>query len=339
MSNTNLCSSWTKLNPPPDAFYTECLLINDNEFVIVPHKDGISKKGDGDGIYKYNATIKCWNKIMDYPKDFVSFYQSATIDKDKQIIYTCSDVQFTKINLNTKDITKVSNNYPMGYIPGIIFENGNVHIIGGNFNNKHYIFDETKSEFKLICDFGHDQNVSPESFYFKRNKSIITPCYKRNNKENPVSIMEFKNNKWTDWNIGNCEYLAASKICATTNEDYLIFITGFDFKLKDYHQFIFVYNVRNHKLIKSDIEAPLNYDACPVITRNGERDNLLTVGFINYCYKMEEFKDVQAMPFYLIKLIGEWVYFETLHALIGEDLSRTHWIIDVDKIIASILNK
>ena len=92
---------------------------------------------------------------------------------------------------------------------------------------------------------------------------------------------------------------------------------------------------------KSDIKTPTIARATAIITRDDERDSLLTFGFVNQCYKMEEFGDVQALPFYIIKLMEKWVCFEMIHViqLLTNDLPVVHWTMDVDKIIESTLTK
>ena len=86
--------------------------------------------------------------------------------------------------------------------------------------------------------------------------------------------MEFINNKWNDWNIKNCQYLAGSSICATMNEDYLIFVGGYNAESDAYHQCIFVYDVRNKRLSKSNIKCPLYFEIFPIVTKNDERDTV-----------------------------------------------------------------
>ena len=66
----------------------------------------------------------------------------------------------------------------------------------------------------------------------------------------------------------------------------------------------------------------------------------MTFGFVNECYKTGPFQGVQRLPFYLIKLIANWVCFEELHLLIKhdqDDPKAFHWMINVDNIIESTL--
>ena len=70
--------------------------------------------------------------------------------------------------------------------------------------------------------------------------------------------MEFKNNKWNDWDMKDIdnEYLCSLDICTTTIEDYLIFLGGYDLKSDANLKYIFVYDFKRNKMVKSDIETP-----------------------------------------------------------------------------------
>ena len=75
-----------------------------------------------------------------------------------------------------------------------------------------------------------------------------------------------------------------------------------------------------------------------IITRNNRKENMVTFGFVNKCYKGKEYENIQHLPFYLIKFIERWVCYETLHLMTGspDDIAKVnHWIIGVDKIIDS----
>ena len=94
-----------------------------------------------------------------------------------------------------------------------------------------------------------------------------------------------------------------------------------------------------NKLFKHTIETPNSWSGpwLGMTTKNDKNDDLLTFGYVNRCYKMPDFKGVQVLPFYLIKLIKEWVCFETLHLLqLNKDWSWTDWTIDVDIILRPV---
>ena len=317
--------------------------------MIVPQYPDTTQN-DANGIYKYNSICREWTKILDYPKDFISTGHLSTIDQKQQIIYVCNEQsQLLKINLINKSIEIMSYKANFGAFPRIIFFNDKIHIIGGIGikRGKHNIFCRTRNEFDEIYDFNRSTEHGFQSHFTwisKPRASIITTTYDHNNKKSPVSVIEFKNNKWTNIDIKNCKYLLGSSIISTTNGDYFIFLSGCEntpnFKC---HQLIFVYYVKHKKLAKSNITTPAT-DAIgkATLTRNEEFEDLLTFGYVHDCYKIKNFKNMRMIPFYLIQLIGKWICYETIHLFTvqnDKDRTKKHWTIDVDKIIQSVMSE
>ena len=340
-----MATRWKLLGNPPNAKHNRLLSLNHNEFLIVPQKALFTSKHEcSDGIYKYSSIIGKWTKIIDYPTNFRSTRHFSTIDPKNKIIYIGNgQSKLIKINLTTKSINIITINYVnLGKFPGILFANDNIHVIGGNDHNKHFIYNQPNQDFDLLYDFDVKHQV-PSSFplFLKTRKSIIATVWNRSNESVPVSVMEYKDNKWTDLNITNCQYLFHAHIIATTKEDYLIFMAGIDVKKEVFHQWIFVYDMNNKKLLKSMVEVPTR-DSMATITRNEENEDLLTFGFVRKCYKLSKFRNIQFMPFYLIKLIRKWICYETVHLITipsndksddKEICAANHWTIDVDQII------
>ena len=335
--------SWIKCSPPPHSVFGTLLPLNTYEFIIVPQAHPNDKRyKDLDGIYKYNSIHKQWSKIFDYPdlSYFTSVGHRSAIDIKNQIVYACSRSKLLKIDLNTKTMKIIYLNYYVGNFPGTIFANDSLHIIGGVLNNSHWILDKSTLMLNEAHNFeDDDQRIASKAIYFKRHKSILSTCsaFEEDGKIRATSITEFKNNKWNIFKDTQDKELFNSSIIATKNENYLIFVSGGNFNS------IFVYDVRKDVMIKSDIKKPTNDFSCVIITRNDDRDNLLTFGFVGECYKKREYKNIQKLPFYLIKMIDSWVCFETVHLLIDSHgvrcEPRTHWTIDVDKIITPTITK
>ena len=311
MTTAAPATEFIKLQQPPEGPYGRLLPLNNHEFVVVPQTNGLTiSYKNGDGIYKYNAINKDWQKIMDYPKDFKSFEHFSTIDIANKIIYVYNaNGELFKIDLNTKSIHLLATYY-LDSFPGIIFANNTIHVIAGATTDQHLIYDTTDGTFEPIKDFDDDKlSIATSALYFKKNKSIITTIHDPQNDEKPVSIMEFKDNQWNIWKIPNCEYLYQSKIVGTTKGDYVIFMAGLDIATWEPYKYISVYDVRRDRVIISDIEAP-SYSAAALstIVSNDEYDNLLTFGFMN-----ESYQEKQIMPIYIIELIEKWVCVETWH--------------------------
>ena len=322
----------------PEAVYPPPLRVNNHQFIVVPQRHPQDEKYKNSvGIHKYNAITNKWTKIMNYPTDFNSINHRSTIDIKNNMIYIFNeDSQLLAVDLNTKSVTTISDNLNIeqNWVrKSLLFINDELHIIRGKQNCKHWIFDVKQHKLQEIHNFDiNNIIVFFRPFYLQQRKSIITSAYDRSNKS--TSIMEYKDSKWNKLQIeSNCEYVFASDITATINEDYLICGGGFDAKLKKKHNFIFIYDMRNKTLTKSEIELPSNNFPFLIITKDDNRDSLATFGFVNRCFRKEKYRDIQPLPFYLVKLIENWVSYETLHVI--DNPKECHWTIDLDDIIIS----
>ena len=335
--------NWLRMDqPPPDCKFARLLPLNSHEFIIVP-QISIKKYKNQDGIYKYNSIIKQWIKIMDYPKDFKSYAHHATIVKNANIIYIInSTATLFKINLISKSMESKHFDMNLGQYPGILFVNDDIHIVGGKESSKHFILNQNNEpkKFKQLHDFKVYPHLIPIFFHRTQSMIAVVPSIGPNH----ASMMKYKNGIWKNLNLSSDYYFYFRRVAVTKAQDYMIFISAYNHKKLQLEHVLFVYDLKNGTVIKSDIKAPTIKSTTAITTRNIERDGLLTFGFVNYCYKLKEFDGVQDLPFYIIKLIEKWVCFEIMH-IIELTLSRKdittkhHWTINVDTIIQSALTR
>ena len=91
----------------------------------------------------------------------------------------------------------------------------------------------------------------------------------------------------------------------------------------------------NNMCIKSRISCPAKGWMDAIVTNDIDGDNVLTYAYVNDCYKLNNFGDMQILPYYLIEMIARWVSRQYIHLLTEGD-DRGHWKIDVDDILQSI---
>ena len=299
-----MSESWTKRRLQIQTLFIKLLPYNNHEFIIVPQPDKAIKHCDG--VYKFNTITTEWIKLMDFPNDddiYESSEAISTIDNTNNMIYTHLNGKLWKFNLTTKSITVISNDTNIETYPGILLINGKIHLFQ---DETHLEFDENDEKFTVIHDFSKHNILSWIHNNATREGRVIGMVYHEDNAKIPVSIKEFKHNVWNDLKVPNCENLFRANMTETTRGDYWIFVGGTDVKTEQSHNFMHVYNIRKHTLIKSDIlllpQIQMVQDINPsIITSNDDHDNLLTFGFVKKCYKKKEFKDIQTMPVYLIK--------------------------------------
>ena len=108
---------------------------------------------------------------------------------------------------------------------------------------------------------------------------------------------------------------------------------------------IYVFDIENNKCKTCAVRWPMDRKMKSIMIRDAERENLLTFGYINMCFKESEFNDLLLLPDYLI---GNWFVIEHIHLFAYHPVftgpysnaefgrEHDHWKIDVDHVIASI---
>lgn len=74
-----------------------------------------------------------------------------------------------------------------------------------------------------------------------------------------------------------------------------------------------------------------------VITNNVHNDEILTFGYISYCYKTDNFTDLQPLSDDLMQFVAKWICYQDIH-LIESGGNGEHWRINVDHILRIIYN-
>ena len=311
------------------AVFWRLIPLNSYEFLIVPQcPPGEKSFKNADGVYKYNSMTKKWTKIMDYPEGFASVTHFCCIDATSNIIYGMSSSELFQIDLTKKTIG-ILGDIQIGRFPGIVLINGAIHVIGGAVNKQHLIYNEAQTKFEMLRGFNHRIHVIPT--YLKTRKSVMAVSFKDN------SIMEFRKNEWNYFNFSNGIRFHVLNATMTITQDMIIIIgKGGNNKTEEIKTNVFVYNIKAGTLKKSNMPSPISKGgAAMATTRNEDKDDLLTFGFI---HKWQKFYKTQPMPFYLIQLVGNWVCYETIHVIeVMGSGDNSHWTLDIDEIIKSTL--
>ena len=322
--------TWHKLaSIPPNIDCEKLFAVNDMECIIVGHNHNDNTVS----VYKYNLKHNEWTKLFD--EIWVSNdYPSFAFDKDNQVLYASSCEKWCSIDLKTKTIDTFSTNNKFLFDPpSISIVDKNIYFIDHE-ENKVYIFIKDTEKLQEISSFNTDSYhvISAFHLYVKSRKSLITTNYHNSDAGITSYISEFSilNNKWTRWEK-TIESIFCSAIVATKGEQYLFFIGGTNSN-PSWTDRILMYDVRNDTLNQISIKCPLKSRvAATITTRDGARDELLTFGFINRCYK-----EASMMPYCLIRLIANWICRENIHLIVTDgDSLGNHWCIDIDAIIQS----
>ena len=162
---------------------------------------------------------------------------------------------------------------------------------------------------------------SRDSFLVQgKNKQSETPM---------ICEYSLRTKQWTEWNWKPFPFVLGAGLVCTKNGRYII---SFEANGK-----IIVYDLNTRQIKKSSIRCPdttqkKGFQA--VNLGDKERDELTTFGFVNSSFKKKEFRGVQALPHYLISMIGKWYAMEYIHLIPVDE--QTHWRIAVDQILSNL---
>ena len=105
---------------------------------------------------------------------------------------------------------------------------------------------------------------------------------------------------------------------------------------------MYILDLAQIKLINCRLRTPVKGSFRAMMAFSKDRDELLTFGFINACFRLSQFKKMTKLPHYLMHLIGKWISTEYVHLILyhndwryRNDESHAHWKIHLDDILTS----
>eukprot|EP01084_Bolivina_argentea_P103189 184861_1 len=341
-------ATWMVLKHCPGTNYATPLQINANEFIIVC--EGSPLNTYKNETFKYNINKNEWNKMaLNYPH---CESHSNTFDQNKQILYLYGEGKrinyhthnyLIQIDFNTKIATTVPHLPGFGMCTQMALINKQIHIIGGFDNNTHSIWNETNEKSEVVHTFSNSVHDHRLLHLKSKNKLLLLGGEYHLNCKNEIYEYCVKNNKWKKWSVKLPKPLNKFGIISTNNDNFMIIFGGcIGFKydgtdvicgdLNDHFSSdIYVCDISKKLFIKSTIKCPFATPYYAMIVEDKNKDELLTFGFVNEFFRSKNGCNLQKLPFYIVKLIKQWVCNEMIHLLSG----KYHWKIALDEILKS----
>lgn len=308
--------------------------INENEFVMI---------ADYGFCHKYNAISNSWSQFEFLTGAMNRWHRiyKAVITKSKRSIFILTrDRTLHELDIKSQSIKSPERE-------DMIFRNGVTDIICVG-DHLHLFSDNTDTDvehnyclLRKEMGFQSFQTVVFETMlheswkcnliYLESKHCLISLDIQHGN----VYTFDVRNSKWTKSKIkGNVKLKHNPKLIVTADERYVILL---DHLSKETSGLVQLYDVENRTLTKSKIELPSSkrfFSA--VMMRNEKRDELMAFGFVNHCFVSAEYEDIQKLPFYLIRLIAEWISNEWIHLIYCEE--NEHWKIHIDEVLNSAID-
>lgn len=141
-------------------YFANPILLNENDIVIAPWNGDDCFKQTAKGLLKYDISSKKWNnKYIKYTKQCkrISYHTLSVNHTSKELlIYGVESTLFIidlAKNNSYKQIIEMSKINNFGIDPASAIIDGAFHLIGGNNNNKHLVYDDKNKTFKTIYEF------------------------------------------------------------------------------------------------------------------------------------------------------------------------------------------
>eukprot|EP01084_Bolivina_argentea_P302021 521228_1 len=329
-------STWASLQPCPSTCFTRPLSLNKSEFVIALSDTTSASRG----IYIYNINHDKWEKIIDYPSREILAHASAYLQQTKILYVYNVWSSLLAFDLETKSMICVQKNDSIGWgiYPQIFFLQNELNVIGFS---KHNAVNTTHSIYKINENNLQLMHTFPMTFVgYKiikiKSKEIILfgGCHSTANTcLNDVYRYSFSGT-WHKLSVKMPKTLAYFGIVCTRNDEYIIILggqcNGLSSQYKESDD-IFIYDVKRNQFYQSKVKCPIRSTCKAVITGDELYDTLLTFAYVNDCYKLNMFSDLEAMPHYLIKFMSKYLCNEKINLLSGR--KGLHWRINVDDIL------
>ena len=320
------------LAPFPLRGSSQIFSTGDDSFLIVSES---SHWYSNRGIYRYSTHSNQWDMIMHYDRNLWIENNCVAFDASKRIIYAIvGGRRLIQFDLNSKTAQKLQLNLSV-FSPKVICAEGVIHLI---VDHKHYIFDNDRQTMQLMHTFdGENRPFIGDIFHLKsRNKLLVF------GKDLVVHQYQIWNEQWIKNKIKVASpriiynFLKGSSSVCSANDEYIITFGGEKSRMQ-WTDSIFIYNIHTNTMRVSPVRCPVPSIFKPVLMRNEKRDELLVFGFVNRCFALSEYQNIQRLPLYLIRLIAEWISNEYIHLI--NNFTGVHWIIHIDQILESDLSE
>ena len=146
-------SAWIALQPAPQKYFSNPVIINNTEFVAAPHTNGYdeAKEEEIEYLYSYNINDNKWRIFSKYPPNFHCKHASMCFNSNTNELYLYgSRPTMLKLNITTHKVTVIPSSKLIraGMYAPTLFIKDQYHLIAGHRNSIHYVLKEGVKKIK-----------------------------------------------------------------------------------------------------------------------------------------------------------------------------------------------
>ena len=220
-------ASWESLQSFPSRQFSNPVLFGLNTIIIAPWF--IRYWSESQGIFSYNHSKNKWNVFIKYQKETNTSNHNLSINNFTNELYLYGkESKLIKISITSNDNS--SFNYSkqqksFGSFPTSILMNNEYHIIGGQYNKQHLIWNESKQEFIANYEFPdlkHDLDQPSIVYLPKKQQLLVLGGFDGLNPIDKTWKYDLKSKKW-----GNMELRIWRKdSCIVTDDERYVILFG-----------------------------------------------------------------------------------------------------------------
>ena len=330
---------WAKLEDCPSSVHTTPIILNSTEFIVLGngHRDSTSHNG----MYKFNLYEKKWMQSISYPKGITRGYNVAAYDQDTNHVYILVTIFnpkpckfLSKINIKTGKTRILHHNIETGLEASGICINNQLHIIGGDLNNKHYVYIPKQQKFDILHEFDeYRQGFSSHKLIHLKSKNILLLMGGYDDASgmgkalDTVYKYDIPKQKWMKLEISVPSRLYRYGYAVSMNEEYICLFGGCT---PSSTNSIYVLNIKQMIFYKSNINCPkCLYEVCGITVIDREKNEYLVIGYLKQICKLFAIE----LPMDIMKEMELWYGEEYVH-IIAE--KGDHWRIKLHDILDNV---
>eukprot|EP01084_Bolivina_argentea_P163916 285078_1 len=339
--STNKWLNLTAIPCNPDKWYQKNTwlipTVASGKYLIVIHQQ--------DGIWQYNFKMNQWYIIQN--TDSLSFFKNgsnvaATFDDVTKLIYVCNNngsIESLQLTTNKYQFHSISNisDYIRDFGSGqqIICINNQLHIIGGNFNNKHFKYNPNSLTVDTLHTFDEcSSGFIDHQIVLVKNSLFMFGGYDSYHSTvlDIIHQYDIKSNQWHRLNVRMPKALFAFGCVSVINDNFILIFGGID---KDYKRCssIYIYSLLTQQFTVSKIRCLKKGRVKAITIKDKDNDEKIVFGFVRTSWKLCNISDHLFPPEYLLRLIHAFYLQEFVHLI--HYFSGKHWKISVFDIIVN----
>eukprot|EP01084_Bolivina_argentea_P075425 136738_1 len=309
--------NWKALTSFPFIKASQQFATNNNEFIVIASTDLLVNKYE-QGIYKFNIHKDQWMKLFTFDRQKAWFcgFPSAAYDSKNKLCYIDHKSKILSWNPRTNTVKNIQTDVS-NFV--LIFTKNKLHQIS---ERSHYIY-----EWGGICHKITPCKSTGQTIFLKRQNQIILFDSSWNSND---SIYRFScdTEMWNELTVKMPTGLTLFGLVSCCNDRYILILGGNKRGYGD-SQDIFIYDQQIQKIFKSKAKCPTKGLYHALIINNSEK---ICYGFMNECYKEENFVISYKLPCYLVQIIICYFYHEEIY-LLNKRGTGKYWKINVDYIL------